>query len=74
MTDPLFTMIANLPQAAAPPEHSRRTREKCHRAQERRREPTRRWPVWERGLVALGTMYVAEALRLVAAFYGSSPR
>ena len=74
MTDPLLTLLENLPPGRPDPSRADRIRVRCHAAlvRERRRMPrqvptVRRWPPIA---VALGGLYLTEVVRQALAVYG----
>jgi hypothetical protein len=72
MTDPLFRLLADLPQAAPDPDRAARIRSRCHAVLARGRRSPRRKSVQltDAFLAGLGAAYLIEAARLALLFSG----
>lgn len=75
MNDPLYRLLAGLPQATPDEHRAARVRLACHAALARRRPqpaPRRRAPsrIWEAVLAGLCGVYLMEIVRLVLNLYG----
>ena len=74
MTDPLFRMLARLPQAEPRRDRAARARSACHAAlarQRQRRSPgPERTSLWEPLVAGLGGLYLTEVIRQTLHLYG----
>jgi hypothetical protein len=75
MTDPLFRMLANLPEAEPDRARAARVRTRCHAALARHRpsrspRPNGALRFSEALLAGLGSVYLAETIRQVLRLYG----
>ena len=71
MTDPLFRLLADLPNAAPDPDRAARVRSRCHAVLARGRRSHRKSVRLTDALLAgLGAAYLIEAVRLAWFFSG----
>jgi hypothetical protein len=74
LTDPLFRMLANLPEAEPDPVRAARVRTRCHGVLARRRprspRPGGALRVWEAVVAGLGGVYLTETIRQMLRLYG----